>query len=211
MWESAMRALVRSATIGALAALAMTLGSASTAWSQDGFHGLKPFTPQPADSALKPGLTVRYYNTKVRYLDELVRFISSRPGTPGEPLRALDYADKGPGAYVLGTDRPELVAAVIDGLMRFDTPGRYELAFVINDCIQFFLDGQMLFAKDWDGTPSLLWDSFFVNIEQPGWYPLHLIYYQRKGTAALELNWKRPGQAGDLAVVPAEAYAYIAE
>ena len=196
--------------IAAAVLAAMGLLSAGDVWAQGG-AALKAYSPQPTPDALKPGLTVRYYTVKIRYMDELVRFVKSRPGTPGPVIAALDFADKGPGANVMGTKQPELVGAVIDGLIRFDQPGRYELAMVVNDGVHLHIGDRLVIEKDWDGMPSLMGDSVWVAIEQPGWYQLHVKYFQRKGTAALELYWKKPGQAGEVELVPAEAFAHIPE
>ncbi len=39
-----------------------------------------------------------------------------------------------------------------------------------------------------------------------------MLYFQRKGTATLELYWKPPGQEdADFVLVPAEAFAHIPE
>ena len=44
----------------------------------------------------------------------------------------------------------------------------------------------------------------------PGWYALHVLYFQRKGSYALELHWQRPDGA-KMETVPAEAFAYLPE
>ncbi len=173
--------------------------------------GLKAFSPQPVERALKPGLTVRYLSPKIRFLDELVRFVKSRPGTPGQNIAALDFADKGPGAYVMGTREVEMVAAIIDGLIKFDQPGSYQFVMVANDLVQLNIGGQTIIEKDWDGMPSQLGEPVTVAIDQAGWYQLHVKYHQRKGTAALELLWTGPGLAGAFTVVPPQAFAHIAE
>lgn len=49
-----------------------------------------------------------------------------------------------------------------------------------------------------------------VTVERPGWYALYVLYFERKGTATLELYWKQPGdEAGAMAFVPAEAFAHL--
>ncbi len=129
----------------------------------------------------------------------------------GEGIAAIDFPDLGPGAYVMGTKQAEKVGALIEGLVHFDVAGTYSMAMVINDVAQLEIGGELLIRKDWDGTPSRMGKSVAVAIEQPGWYPLQVVFYQRAGTAALQLFWKKPGQAGDVVVVPKEAYAHIAE
>ena len=48
------------------------------------------------------------------------------------------------------------------------------------------------------------------SIEEAGWYPMLIKYFQKKGTAALSLYWKPPG-AAEFSVIPAEAYAHLPE
>jgi PA14 domain len=195
------------ATAALLAAAALT----DTAAFAQAAGGIKIFSPQPAADVVKPGLTVRYYSPKLRYIDEFVRFVRIRPGTPGENIPALNYADKGHGANVLGTNQAEMVGAVIDGLIKFEEPGTYQFAMVANDLVRLQIGEALVIEKDWDGMPTQMGDSVNVAIAQPGWYRLHVMYFQRKGTAALELYWKRPGQMGNLQLVPAEAFAHIPE
>ena len=208
------RILARSGVVRVLALACLTLaglaGGGAVLPTQAQAGEIKPLAPQPPAEAIKPGLTVRYYGPKLRYLDEFVRFVRNRPGTPGDPIPALDFADKGHGAYVMGTKQAEMIGAVIDGMMKFDAPGTYEFAMVANDLVQFQLCDIPLIEKDWDGLPTQIGEAVTVTVPEPGWYKLHVKYFQRRGTAALELLWKKPGQTGDYAVVPAEVFAHLA-
>ena len=47
----------------------------------------------------------------------------------------------------------------------------------------------------------------FVEIQKPGWYPVMIEYFQRKGTAALKLMWKQPG-TNDFIPLPPSVYAH---
>lgn len=201
-------ALMRSLMAAAVLSASALMGG--VAWAQAG-AAVKVFSPQPADNAIKPGLTVRYYSLKIRYIDEMLRFIKVRPGTPGPVISAINFPDKGPGANVMGTDQAELVGAVIDGLIKFDQPGVYQVAMVVNDGVQLKVGDNVILEKDWTGAPSEMTDEVSVTVAQAGWHQLHVMYFQRKGTAALEMYWKKPGQAGGLELVPAEAFAHISE
>ncbi len=199
-----------AARVASIAALAVVIGLAaySAALAQAAVSGLKPLSPQPEPKLIAPKLSVTYYDVKVRWIDELVRFANVREGHPGEPLPMLNY-NTGAG-NVLTTDRKMLVGAYIDGLMKFDVPGTYQLAAVSNDGIRLYVDGELIIDEPGvRGTEFT--DTTMVTIEEPGWYGLHIKYFQRKGTAALELYWKRPDKDGDLEIVPAEAYAHILE
>lgn len=200
-----------TAAVAATLVLGLGLAGGIAAAADRAVGALIAVSPQPTEKSVTAGLQVRYLSPKIRYIDELVRYIRSRPGTPGPVIAALDFGDKGPGAHVMGTKESEMVGAVVEGMIKFDRPGHYELCMAVNDLAQLHIGGQLVIEKDWDGLPTQLGDPVGVTVVDAGWYPLRVLYYQRKGTAALELLWKTPGQAGDYELVPASAFAHLAE
>lgn len=198
-----------AARVTSIAALAVVIGLAaySTAMAQATVSGIKPISPQPEAKSIAPMLSVIYYDLKIRWVDELEQYAKIREGRRGEPLPSLNYCDC--GGNVLTTDRKMLVGALIDGLMKFDVPGTYQLAAVSNDGIRLYVDGELI-IDDPGVRPTEFTDTTTVTIVEPGWYGLHIKYFQRKGTAALELYWKKPDM-DELKIVPAEAYAHVLE
>ena len=47
-----------------------------------------------------------------------------------------------------------------------------------------------------------------ATVAEPGWYPLDILYFERKGTSTLQLFWLPPGASGDRVLVPAEAFGH---
>lgn len=47
-----------------------------------------------------------------------------------------------------------------------------------------------------------------VTVTAPRWYPISVKYYQRKGSARLELFWQPP-DAKSFEIIPADAYGHI--
>jgi hypothetical protein len=47
-----------------------------------------------------------------------------------------------------------------------------------------------------------------MEVAKPGWYPLAIDYFERKGTSTLRFLWRPPGVEGDMPLVPAEALAH---
>jgi hypothetical protein len=45
-------------------------------------------------------------------------------------------------------------------------------------------------------------DPIDLQVNAPGWYPIQVRYYQRKGTATLIFKWHVPGSDGFTAVPP---------
>jgi hypothetical protein len=76
-----------------------------------------------------------------------------------------------------------------------------------NDGIRVEICSKMILT-DPDVHSDRLSPQVLIDIPKPGWYPILVQYFQRKGTAAIELQWKLPGKA-EFSVIPAEAYAHI--
>ena len=157
-----------------------------------------PAAPQPDAAALNDGLAVRYYFAKLNHIDELVGWMRFEDGIQGKPLPNLDYADS-PG-NVLTTTNATLVGAHITGFIEFAEPGSYRLRVISNDGVRITLGGEMIFEDPGvhkaEASPDLVFD-----VADPGWVPLDILYYQKKGTSALQLYWQPPG-ASDFVPVP---------
>lgn len=185
---------------GAFAAVGMLAASIVSA----GVIELTPASPQP--SGLKSGLKVSYFTG-----DRQVRSIGaakSRLKTsskPGAPLTGLNYPDKGKGAPVLTSGKPELVVADISGYIKFSAPGIYDLEFFSNDGMQAWISGKQVAKLD-DVTPCASAGRPKVNVPKAGWYDIKVIYFQKEGTACLEAEWKKPG--GSIQLIPDNAFGY---
>ena len=90
----------------------------------------------------------------------------------------------------------EEVGANITGLIRFEKPGVYGFEITSNDGIRVEIGGKVL-HEDPGVHPDSTSDRIDVKIDQPGWYPLKIVYFQKKGTASLVLAWVGPGREGE--------------
>lgn len=183
--RSALIALALAAA--APAALAASIGS--------------PVSPAPTGDDTAAGLAVQYNRIKVRHVDEVER---EKPGGYGEPLPALDY-NSGDGE-VLTSGHDDEVGARISGFLHFPQAGTYVMTIQSNDGVRLKLGGQVVIED-----PDVHSDQYspYVNIEiaEAGWYPLYLVYFERKGTSTLELYWQAPGTS-NFALVPAEMFRH---
>jgi hypothetical protein len=75
-----------------------------------------------------------------------------------------------------------------------------------NDGIRVEICGKMILTDPRVHSDRLS-PQAILDIPKPGWYPIMIQYFQRKGTAAIELQWKLPEKA-DFSVIPADAYAH---
>lgn len=166
--------------------------------------GLKAAEPQPPPDKLVPGLAVGYVFGRFNHLNEFM----NKKFDPGKPLPQLNYR-MGDGA-VLTTPARDLVAALITGFVRFDKAGTYGFDVTSNDGVRVEIGGKLLYEDPGVHSDDTS-DRIDVKVEQPGWYPIKILYFEKKGTATLVLRWAPPGSdpKAKLVPVPAAAFAYL--
>ena len=125
-------------------------------------------------------------------------------GIMGEPLEMLDW-NTGDGP-VLTHANDDGIGARITGFINFEKAGDYMMAIQSNDGVRLSIGGQLVIDD-----PDVHGDRFSPNVTlqvpRAGWYPLYLLYFERKGTSTLELYWQPPGAEG-FDFVPGEAFAH---
>ncbi len=176
--------------------------------AQETVTGLQRANPQPSAESLKPGLGVTYYHHKFNDTREIPEWAKYKKGHKGEPILMLDYF-VGDGE-VLTSGRVNEVGADIRGFINFPEAGIYTMAMQSNDGVDLTIGGKTI-VKDPTVHADRYSDLVPVEIKEPGWYPLHLLYFEKKVTSTLELYWKPPSSTGDMEFVPAEAFAHIPE
>jgi hypothetical protein len=186
----------RHRQFGPLLALLLALAPMAQA---ETLSGLRPAEPQPAQ--LTPGLAVEYVYVKVNYIEEL----KGRKFQSGPPLADINYKW---GGNVLTSTARESVGANISGFIRFEKPGVYGFEVTSNDGVLVEIGGQVL-HEDPGVHSDTTSDRISVKIDQPGWYPLKVTYFQKRGTATLVLAWVGPGEKGKAVPVPAKSYGHV--
>ncbi len=182
----------------AFTVLALVLVQGGLAWSASPVRG----DPQPDSGSLKPGLSVLYYYAKYNHIRELETWMKYKDGKPGEPIALLD-AKAGTGK-VLTSGSADLVGAHIKGFLRFDEAGTHRFQVTSNDGIRVVLGGEKIY-EDPDVHPDRTSDPIPVEIAQPGYYPIEILYFEKKNTATIQLYWSPPGSS-QFAPVPASAF-----
>ena len=162
--------------------------------------GLKP-ADAAATKSLKPGLAVSYIGAFVREVDQCEEYGGWKPGPP---LKALDW-NVGEGTVLTATAENG-VCAKITGFMNFPKAGDYILTIQSNDGVRLLLSDELI-IEDPDVHPDRFSEYVTVKITKAGWYPLHMLYFERKNTSTLELYWQPPG-AKDFVLVPGSAFGH---
>ena len=163
--------------------------------------GLKAADPQPAPDKLAPGLAVSYVFGIFNHINEF----KTKKFEAGAPLPHLDYR-MGEGA-VLTTKERDGVGALITGFIRFEKPGTYGFDVTSNDGVRVEIGGKLLY-EDPSVHADDTSDRIDVKIDQPGWYPIQVLYYEKKRTATLVLRWVLPGGDAKAKPVPVPAAAF---
>jgi hypothetical protein len=153
-------------------------------------------TPSPADpqpAALKDGLSVLYIGAKLNSIPELKEWLTHKDGQEGVPLETLThYMEKG---LVLTSGKEDLVGAYISGYLQFETPGEYRFQVTNNDGVSIHLGSALLYDDPKVGADRTS-EPIPVEISAPGWYALEIWYFEKKGTATLDVLWSRPASSG---------------
>ncbi len=171
-------------------------------------HSVPQLAPPEAITDLRPGLSVRYYRAFFRHIDEFIAYQTNHQGEVGPPIQQLNYRTG--NGNVLTSGGADGIAADIAGLIRFDKAGLYEFVVQSNDGVKVTIGGIQVIED-----PTVHSDRFStikqLKVTTPGWYPIRVLYFERKTTSTLELYWRRPGeQGGPMAIVPADALAHSA-
>jgi hypothetical protein len=152
----------------------------------------------------QPGLSVIYIFKMYRNVDQIPTGRAAlRMGRQGEPVLILDHSS-GKEENVFASGRSQGVAMVMDGLLHLKKAGVYRWQALANDGIRLIINGTKMF-EDPAVHKDRLTPIGILEVDQPGDYPINIIYFQRKGTAALKLYWQPPG-AEEFSLVPAQVY-----
>jgi len=199
--------ITRAAAVLAVVALWVALGGcASTPQGQDGFvHAAQPVLALETND-LRPGLAVLYFKHGfVRSLDALPQGEDARnQGWPGPPVPYLNHQFGRGEILASGTNRG--IAMEFSGYIRLEEAGLYRFQINSNDGVRLYVDDHVL-IDDPEWHSDRLSPEALLTVTTPGWHSLRLRYFQRKGTAALQLYWKHPG-ANRFSIVPARVLAH---
>lgn len=188
--------MVRKAVLALSAVL--LLGACATA-EEDLLETPQAASPQPA--ALKGGLQARYLFASFDTIPGFRSWLRSREGREGPPLMTLTYyMDDG---EVLTSGAKDYVGAHIVGYLHLDKAGAYSFQVTNNDGVRIHLGGALLYDDPRTG-PDRSSPNLPVMIETPGWYDLEIFYFEKRGTATLDVLWTPPGASGYEAI-PAAA------
>ncbi len=162
-------------------------------------------SPQPAAEALKSGLAVKYFIDRFNHIDEVINASTWMKPVRGEPLPMLNY-NVGAGP-VLTNKNDDLVGAFIQGYIKLDQTGTYLFTVQHNDGVRVWIGETMIYDSPYV-TPDLWSPNLGVDVAEPGWYPIRMIYYEKKSTSTLEMHWQPPN-ASSFEFVPASAFSHI--
>ena len=157
---------------------------------------------------LKPGLSVIYFHDKYLHIKEMPtgkRIV--KYAHPGPPILKIDHRF-GRGE-VFDSGRSQAVGMIMSGYFHLEEPGVYQFQAHSNDGFQLYINNSLV-INDPGVHPDRLSDPGRIEVVKEGWYPVELKYFQRKGTAILELYWQTPGSDA-FTIIPERVYAHQPE
>lgn len=168
---------------------------------------LSPLSEETAKN-LQPGLQPRYFT---KFMARDVRELPEDADPQlkswlGEPIAQLN--NQFGESEVFGSGLSRGVGMRMRGALFFPTPGPYAFQALSNDGIQMFLGNRLVVSDPVQHSDRLSKQEVSVDIPAAGWYPVQIDYFQRKGTAALQLFWTTPDNA-TMTIVPADAYGHL--
>jgi hypothetical protein len=167
----------------------------------------KSFDVESIKESMVAGLRVLYFNGMYRHVREIPdgdRAMLEK-GRPGSPILLIDNQFGEDEVFDSGRNRG--VGVQMKGYLLFDQKGRYEFQALSNDGVEVIIDGNSILI-DPKVHSDRLSSVATLTVQESGWHPLMVKYFQRKGTAALTLFWKTPG-SDEFEVVPARAYGHL--
>jgi hypothetical protein len=168
--------------------------------------GLAPERELSEVSVLKPGLMPIYIYKFFKSVDEMPKLdIKTTTEKVGNPILLLNHSF-GKTDLIFDSGVSQGIGIQMNGFLKFSEPGKYTLKTKSNDGICVWICDKRIVYQ-----PGVQTDHFsnevVLDIQKPGWYPLMIKYFQRKGTAAIAMYWKLPGKS-NFFIIPAEAYSH---
>jgi hypothetical protein len=180
-------------------------GASSSSPASSGSTAPAALNPQPAAAALRPGLQMVYFYGDFKHIDNM-------PTTPADLAKGQrgatvsNLAAASENGKMWGIASGEMYGAHFTGLIKLEA-GEYTFYAKSNDGVRVVIDRARV-VNDPDVHADRFSEAGKLTVGTAGWYPLTVQYFQRRGTAVLELHWKRPG-ADSAELVPATALAHV--
>ena len=165
------------------------------------YYVLEPYPQPKAVANLQPGLDVVYFfDYSARNLDVMPEYNPAKPrGTKGAPISNLNH-HFGYG-QVFNSGVSQEVGMRFTGWIHLAQSGEYAFQALSNDGIRVFIGGQKILDDPTQHSDRLT-GPVVSRIQNPGWHPIRVDYFQRKGTAAIVLSWQPPGSDGFVPIPP---------
>ena len=155
---------------------------------------------------VEPGLEVLYFDAFYKNIDQMPTGEGTGKGRPGKIVPYLNHNFDTQEVFDSGRSRG--VGVRLTGLLLITQPGQITFKAKSNDGIRIFVNDKII-LNDPNVHSDRFSESSAVEFTAPGYYNLTVLYFQRKGTAAIELWWKE-SDAGEYSIIPAQAYAHLA-
>jgi len=162
--------------------------------------------PQPSAAALRPGLATTYFSGTYDDIDNMPRGASGKAtGRAGPAVTQLETVSARGRVFDATTDI--FYGIRFDGYVLLDKPGRYGFAARTNDGNRSWI-GNVMVSNDPTTHAERTTPTTYLDITTPGYYPILIMYFQKRDSAAFTYFWQPPG-ATALSVIPADVIKHL--
>lgn len=152
------------------------------------------------------GLELRFQSWFYNSIDDMLPMEKGlKKGIKGQVLYQLNHKFV-KDEQVFGTGIATGIGFYMNGFLHFEKPGTYRFQALSNDGLEITL-GRKLLISDPPVHGDRMSTMAIADVAAPGWYPIKIRYYQKKGTATLKLYWQPPGSS-KLTIVPEKIYGH---
>jgi hypothetical protein len=165
------------------------------------------FDSEILQKPLQSGLQVLYFDGMYRKVSQVPDGDSAmlEKGRPGPPILSINHQFVEEEVFDSGRSRG--VGVQMKGYILLGQLGKYQFQALSNDGVELRIDGSRILI-DPDVHADRLSEVGTVAVQETGWHPIMVKYFQRKGSAALTLFWKPPGK-DEFEVIPESAYGHL--
>ncbi len=154
----------------------------------------------PAGAAA--GLDASFFYFDFKTMDTMASYVTRAKPSKRIALPQLAASDDTGEIFASGAKQMYGFRAV--GWLKFPAAGDWKLAVTSNDGVRIKLADQLV-LEDPLPHPDRMSPEAAVKVPAAGFVPIEVLWFQRRGSATIELFWVPPGKA-EPELVPPEAY-----
>lgn len=192
-----------NAAVRAFAAVLALSVSALPAVAQDAIaKNVAVKSVETAAANLAPGIDASFFFADFKTIEQMASYVARAKSSRRVALTKLEASD--PTGQIFDAGTHQLYGLRMVGFLKFPEAGDWKLTVNSNDGVRIKIADQLILEDPAIHSDRRSPDAT-VKVPAAGLVPIEVLYFQRKGSATLELYWTPPGKS-EAVIVPAEAF-----